>query len=133
MVSNAFPHPAPFFLGRKPKGTAIRKRILSWPGSPQWKWKNSISPPMYGLIIQQEKAVLKPSRFSVDCSLSLSLFFSFSLLLSFSLFLSFSSLQTKSNGSKINPHRKGKKNQADFHKIFCFVFWIRNTGLPKSS
>lgn len=49
----------------------------------------------------------------------------------------FSSLQAPSNGSKINPHPKGKeKNQAYFHKFFfCFVlfFWIRNTGLPTSS
>lgn len=74
------------------------------------------------LSTQWGRAAVKPRRFCVHCLLTSSVV----------------PLWTKSNGRKINPHRKEKQTNKKKRLIFtnfCFVlfFWSRNPGLLKSS
>lgn len=104
-------HPAPFFLGRKPRGTADShwRRALGLPLDGR-EWYRQ--PPCGWPCHPPRKAIVKASPPSAHCSRS--------------PFLCASSPTTR-NRRKINPHRKRGMgvDLAYFHQIFlfCFVFW----------
>ena len=122
VVSNSLPfilhH---FFLGRKPKGTAIRKRIPSLPSPFQWKW-----------IIQSVHRRKASSASKERQSLSQvdSVFIVLSLF--FSSFFP-SKLNLKEDKSIHTERGKKKSGLFSPKENFVLFFWIRNTGLPKSS